>query len=92
MVMRVATTQTGTKIHIIDPTQNPEGKKTACGRREWRSTYIKFPKAEGVCQVCANSMWIRIGRMLISGGKNGPNSSKPDPSDGHSQEISEGGG
>jgi hypothetical protein len=86
--MRVATTQTGTKIHIIDPTMNPSGEKTACGRREWRSTYIKFPKAVEVCQVCAYSMWMRIGRMLILGGKNGPNSSKPDPSDGHSREIS----
>lgn len=87
--MRVATTQTGNKIHLIDPTVNPSANKTVCGRREWRSTYIKFPKAVEVCQVCARSLWLRIGRMRISGGKNGPNSSKPDPSDGHSREIGE---
>jgi len=85
--MRVATTQSGKKIHIIDPTRNPEAERTACGRREWRSTYIKTPKAGEVCQVCARSVWLRIGRMMILGGKNGPNSSKPDPSDGHSREI-----
>ncbi len=67
--MRVATTQTGNKIHIIDPTVNPSGEKTACGRREWRSTYIKIPKAGEVCQVCVHSMWVRIGRLRVNSGK-----------------------
>ena len=63
--MRVATTEHGNKLHLIDP-NTPDGKdnRTTCGRDRIKWTVIEKPVKGQVCQVCIKSAIARMTKFL----------------------------
>lgn len=63
--MRVATTNHGKKLHLIDPnTPDCKDTVTTCGRKRIIWVNIVRPVKGQVCQTCVRSAFARMKRLL----------------------------